>query len=261
MVSVLRFTDVSVVRDRRAILAGVDWTVSSDERWVILGPNGAGKTSLLRLASAQEFPTRGQVEVLGHRLGRVDVFELRSRVGFAGTTAARRLPPEETVRDAVLTAGYAIEGRWREHYDAIDLRQADRVLAEWQLDELAERRFGTLSDGERQRATIARAVMTDPELLLLDEPTASLDLGARERLIRMLGGFAQAPNSPAMVMVTHHVEEIPPGFTHLLLLREGRIVSAGPLDEVLTAEALGETFGGTFELSHRDGRYAAIAAA
>jgi iron complex transport system ATP-binding protein len=159
----------------------------------------------------------------------------------------------------VLTAAYGVEGRWIEQYDAIDERQAYRVLAEWDLIELASQPFGTLSDGERKRAMIARAVMTDPELLLLDEPSASLDLGARERLLQMLSGFAQSPQSPAMIMVTHHVEEIPPGFTHVLLIREGRIQAAGPIAETLTAANLEATFGMPFELTRANGRYAAIA--
>jgi len=259
MSNVLRFTDVSYVRDRRPILSGVNWEVSSEQRWVILGPNGAGKTTLLRLATASDYPTTGQVTVLDATLGRVDIFELRNRIGFASSAAARRIPPSETVRDVVMTAAYSVEGRWNEQYDDLDMRQADRILAEWDLSEFSDHRFGTLSDGERKRAMIARAVMTDPEMLLLDEPSASLDLGARERLLQLLAGYAASPSSPAMIMVTHHVEEIPSGFTHALLLRDGQIRAAGPLEETLTAEALGETFGMTFELTHHDGRYAAVA--
>ncbi|MCB1274481.1 MAG: ATP-binding cassette domain-containing protein, partial [Leucobacter sp.] len=209
MSNVLRFSDVSYVRDRRPILDGVNWEVASDERWAILGPNGAGKTTLLRLATANDYPTTGRVTVLDETLGKVDVFELRNRIGFASSATGRRIPATETVRDVVLTAAYGVEGRWNEQYDRLDERQAERILAEWDLGEYADHRFGTLSDGERTRALIARAVMTDPELLLLDEPSASLDLGARERLLRLLSGYAQSPYSPAMIMVTHHVEEIP----------------------------------------------------
>ncbi|MGW9022176.1 ABC transporter ATP-binding protein [Leucobacter chromiiresistens] len=259
MVTVLRLTDVSYVRNGRPILDGIDWSVDDAERWVILGPNGAGKTTLMKLATAGEYPTRGSVDVLGERLGRVDVFELRNRIGFVSSTAARRIPASELVRDVVLTAAYSVEGRWNEEYDSIDVRQAERILAEWDLGAYADRAFGTLSDGERKRALIARAVMTDPELLLLDEPSANLDLGARERLLQMLSGFAASPSSPAMVMVTHHVEEIPPGFTHVLLMREGRIEAAGPISETLTAAALESTFGMPFDLSEADGRYAAVA--
>lgn len=259
MVNVLSFQDVSFVRDRRSILDGINWTVDSSERWVILGPNGAGKTTLMRLATANDFPTSGTVDVLGQRLGTFDIWELRNRLGFASSSTARRIPGAETVRNLVLTAAYGVEGRWNEAYDDLDVRQADRILAEWDLSNLAEHTFSTLSDGERKRAMIARAVMTDPELLLLDEPSASLDLGARERLLRLLSGYAASPYSPGMIMVTHHVEEIPPGFTHVLLIRDGRIQAAGPINEVLTAESLGQTFGMNFALTKSEGRYAAVA--
>ncbi len=259
MSNVLRFTDVTYVRNRRPILDGVNWEVDESDRWVILGPNGAGKTTMMRLATANDYPTTGTVDVLGKRLGTFDIWEFRNRLGFASTATARRIPFDETVRNLVLTAAYGVEGRWNERYDEMDVRQADRVLSEWQLTDLADHPFGTLSDGERKRAMIARAVMTDPEMLLLDEPSASLDLGARERLLQMLSGFAQSPSSPAMIMVTHHVEEIPPGFTHVLLLGEGRVQAAGPIREALTAENLSATFGMEFELHSDGGRYSAVA--
>ena len=260
MPQVLELSDVVVRRNAKDIVDHLDWSVSDDERWVVLGPNGAGKTTVLQLADTLLHPTSGVVSVLGERLGRTDVFELRPRIGFASSAMARRVPPEETVLDVVLTAAFSVMGRWNESYEDIDERRALRVLAEWKLDHLADRSFGTLSDGEQKRVQIARAVMTDPELLLLDEPTASLDLGAREELLALLGGYAQAPTTPAMIMVTHHVEEIPVGFTHVLLLREGRAVAAGPLAETLTADAHTETFGVPIVLTSADGRYAARAA-
>ncbi|MDQ1122365.1 ABC transporter ATP-binding protein [Microbacterium trichothecenolyticum] len=259
MPQVLEFSDVVVRRNGRDIVSHLDWTVSDDERWVVLGPNGAGKTTVLQLADTLLHPTSGAVTILGERLGRTDVFELRPRIGFASSAMARRMPPEESVLDVVLTAAFSVMGRWREDYDDIDERRALRVLAEWRLDHLADRTFGTLSDGEQKRVQIARAVMTDPELLMLDEPTASLDLGAREELLALLSGYAQAPTTPAMVMVTHHVEEIPVGFTHVLLLRDGEIVASGPLDEALTAENLSATFGLEIALTRDAGRYAARA--
>jgi len=259
MASVLELTDVSVVRDGNTILDSISWVVDSEERWVVLGPNGAGKTTLLSIASASIHPSSGAARVLDDTLGKVDVFELRPRIGFASTQLARRVPESETVLDVVLTAAYSVTGRWNEQYDDIDTRRARRVLAEWKLDHLEERRFGSLSDGEQKRVQIARAVMTDPELLLLDEPAASLDLGAREELLQLLGGYASSSQAPGIVMVTHHVEEIPRAFTHALLLKNGRIQASGPLADVITAENLTETFDMNIAVEQHDGRFAARA--
>lgn len=260
MSDVLRFDDVSVLRDGRAILDSVIWEVQPDQRWVILGPNGAGKTSLLSIAASLMYPSLGTVNILGERLGGVDVFELRPRIGIASTAMSRRIPRDETVLNVVMTAAYSVTGRWNEEYEGIDEKRTHRVLAEWHLDHLADRTFGTLSDGEQKRVQIARAVMTDPELLLLDEPASSLDLGAREELVAILGGFAQSPAAPAIVMVTHHVEEIPVGFTHALLLREGAIVAAGPVAETITSANLEKTFGLPVTLDTAGGRFSARAA-
>jgi iron complex transport system ATP-binding protein len=260
MPTVLDLEDVSVVRDGNPILSGVNWKVDGDQRWVVLGPNGAGKTTLLQIAAAMSHPSGGVVHVLEGQLGQVDLFELRPRVGFASSAMARRFPANETVLNVVLTAAYSVTGRWNEAYEDIDLRRAQRVLVEWKLDHLAERLFGSLSDGEQKRVQIARSVMTDPELLLLDEPAASLDLGAREELLQLLGGYASAPEAPAIVMVTHHVEEIPKGFTHALLLGGDGIVAAGTIDDVLNAENLERTFGLPIALTEADGRYSARAA-
>ena len=259
MASVLELSDVSVVRDGNTILDSINWVVDSAERWVVLGPNGAGKTTLLSIASASIHPSSGTAKVLDDTLGRVDVFELRPRIGFASTALARRVPANETVLDVVLTAAYSVTGRWNEQYDDIDTRRARRVLAEWKLDHLEQRLFGSLSDGEQKRVQIARAVMTDPELLLLDEPAASLDLGAREELLQLLGGYASSDQAPGIVMVTHHVEEIPRAFTHALLLKQGRIQAVGPLAEVITAEHLSETFDMSITVEQHDGRFAARA--
>jgi iron complex transport system ATP-binding protein len=260
MASVLEFDDVSLIRDGTAILTGVHWGVGEADRWVILGPNGAGKTTLLQLAAALIHPTGGRLTVLEEQIGHTDLFALRPRIGFASTAMARRIPAGERVLDVVMTAAHSVTGRWNEQYDDVDERRASRVLREWKLDRFEHRRFGSLSDGEQKRVQIARAIMTDPELLLLDEPAASLDLGAREELLELLGNFASSADSPAMIMVTHHVEEIPAGFTHGLLIAGGEVTASGPLDDVITAEHLSQTFGIPLQV-HRDGhRFAARAA-
>jgi iron complex transport system ATP-binding protein len=227
---------------------------------VLLGPNGAGKTTLLNLASARMHPTTGTVDVLGERLGRVDVHELRTRVGLSSAVLADRIPGDEIVRDVVLTASWSVVGRHREQYDPVDEARARNLLAQFGMTAFADRAYGTLSEGERKRTQIARALMTDPELLLLDEPAAGLDLGGREDLVRRLGDLALDPDAPALVLVTHHVEEIPPGFTHALLLREGSVVAQGPLGETVTSEHLSKTFGLPLAVSHVDGRFTARAA-
>jgi iron complex transport system ATP-binding protein len=222
---------------------------------VIIGPNGAGKTTLLKVCAAQIQPTRGEAVILDQRLGSVNVFDLRTQIGFASSAMAAHIPNSERVLDAVMTASYAITGRWSEKYDDVDERRARRVLAEWKLENYAERAFGTLSDGERKRAEIARAVMPDPELLLLDEPVASLDLAAREQTIGVIGLYAQSPMSPAIVMVTHHLEEIPVGFTHALLLTDGKVFAAGEIAHTLTSDKLSEAFGIALHVDSEAGRY------
>lgn len=260
MSPVLDFSNVSVIRGGTRILDQVDWTVNSDERWVILGPNGAGKTTLLQVASATVHPTTGSATLLDESLGKTDLAELKPRIGVASSALAKRIPGHETVLDVVLTAAWAVTGRWTEVYDDVDIARARQVLGEWKLSAFEGRRFGTLSDGEQKRVQIARAVMTDPEILLFDEPAASLDLGSREELLQLLGAFASDRESPAMVMVTHHVEEIPPGFTHVLLLAGGKVRVAGPIADVLTAPSLTATFGLPIELTSSNGRFAARAA-
>jgi len=253
--AVVDVADVTITRDGNDLLSAVSWRVSQDERWVVLGPNGAGKTTLLGLASARLHPSRGTVHVLGERLGAVDVFEVRPRVGLSSATLADRIPTEETVHDVVVTAAYAVLGRFREEYEALDDVRARALLDQLGVAHLAERRYGTLSEGERKRVQIGRALMTDPELLLLDEPAAGLDLGAREDLVRRLGELAQDPSAPTLVLVTHHVEEIPPGITHALLLREGRVVAQGKAAEVLTAQHLSTAFGLPLAVHDEAGRY------
>ena len=257
MNAVLELADVSVRRGQATLLDGVDWMVEEDERWVILGPNGAGKTTLMQLCSAQIHPTTGVVGILGEVVGTVDLFELRPRIGWTSAAVAERIPRHELVRDVVVSASYGVVGRWREQYDDLDHGRAEELLVEVGAQGLLDRTFGTLSEGERKRVQIARALMTDPELLILDEPAAGLDLGGREDLVSTLSVLAMDENSPATILVSHHVEEIPPGFTHALLLREGRVTAAGPLPYVMTEELLSETFGMRLALHEEDGRYSA----
>ena len=254
---VIHMDTVSVRRGRTTLLSEVSWTVELDERWVVLGPNGAGKTTLLRLAAAELHPTEGVVSVLGEQLGRTNVFDLRPRIGLTSAAFGNRIPGDELVRDAVMSAGYGVLGRWREQYDTVDFQRAELLLDTLGIRHLADRPYGTLSEGERKRTLIARALMNDPELLLLDEPAAGLDLGAREDLVARLAALAADPDAPTSVLVTHHVEEIPPGYTHGLLLREGRVVAAGLLDDVLTDDNLSETFGVPLVVQRRRGRYTA----
>lgn len=259
MGEILEFDDVTVRRGDKNILDSVAWSVAEGQRWVILGPNGAGKTTMMQLASAHLHPSSGTVRVLGERLGAVDVFELRPRIGMASASLADRIPLGERVLDVVLTAAYGMTGRWRESYEDVDETRARDLLAAFGVADFADRRFGTLSEGERKRVQIARSLMTDPEILILDEPGAGLDLGGREELVAALDELAGDPASPVLILITHHVEEIPPGFTHALLLRSGGIVAAGPISEVMTPQNLAATFGVELMVTRSQGRFAARA--
>jgi iron complex transport system ATP-binding protein len=257
---VIALDSASVVRSGTHLLRDVSWQVELDERWVVLGPNGAGKTTLLNLASGRLHPSTGTVDVLGERLGRTDVNELRTRIGISTAHLAQQIPGEERVVDAVLTAAWSVVGRWRESYEKQDESRGRALLHQFGVGHLADRTFGTLSEGERKRVLIARALMTDPEMLLLDEPAAGLDLGAREDLVGRLSTLALDPDAPATVLVTHHVEEIPPGFTHALLLREGSVVAQGLLPDVITGDNLSKAFGLPLVVDRTAGRYTARAA-
>jgi iron complex transport system ATP-binding protein len=259
MAAVIDLAEVSIVRGGATLLDKVSWTVDESERWVIIGPNGAGKTTLLQVVSAQIHPTSGVAGLLGEVLGTVDVFELRPRIGLTSASLAERIPRSERVHDVVVSAGYAVIGRWRESYDDLDHQRADQLLTQLGIQSLIDRTFGTLSEGEKKRVQIARALMTDPELLLLDEPAAGLDLAGREGLVRTLSELTTDPYAPATVLVTHHVEEIPAGITHAMLLKRGSVVAAGPVAETLTADTLSETFDLRLELAEDRGRFAARA--
>jgi iron complex transport system ATP-binding protein len=252
-------TGVSVVREGATLLAGVDWVVDEGQRWVLLGPNGAGKTTLLAVAAAALFPSAGTVELLGEHFGDVDLGELRTRVGLSSSSLSDRVPPQETAVDVVVTAAHGVIGRWPEGYDASDVTRATDLLARVGLRAFAQRRYGSLSEGERKRVLLARALMTDPELLLLDEPAAGLDLGAREALLRLLARLSSSPGAPPSVLVTHHVEEIPVGTTHAMLLSRGRVVASGPIADVLTGPLLSAAFGIPLQVMTSGGRWMARA--
>jgi iron complex transport system ATP-binding protein len=256
---VLKLRGVSVRRETSLLLRNVDWTAHEDERWILIGPNGAGKTTLLQVAATLLYPTEGTVDVLGERLGDVDVFELRPRIGLTSAALAERVPASEKVIDLVLTASYAVLGRWKEEYESSDVTRAVELLDALGCAHLIRRRFSTLSEGERKRVQIARAMMPDPEMLLLDEPAAGLDLGGREDLLRRLSTLAANPKAPMMVLVTHHVEEVPDGFTHAMLLRRGAVLSAGPIDEVFTAKNLSRCFGVPLAIERHERRWRAWA--
>jgi iron complex transport system ATP-binding protein len=252
---VLQFTGVDVVRGEEPVLRGVDWTVGPADRWAVLGPNGSGKTTLLQLASGYLHPTRGTVAVLGHRLGQVDVRRLRQRIGVVSAAVAKMLVPHVTAGDVVMSARHAALEPWWHTYDAEDSALARQLLADAGFAGVADRPFGVLSEGERQQVLLARTLMSSPDLLLLDEPAAGLDVGGRERLVARLSRLAADPDAPPLVLVTHHVEEIPTHFSHLLLLRQGRVVAAGRLGETLTSDNLSACFGLALTVAGDAGRW------
>ena len=255
MEALLSLTAVEVMREGRTILGPLDFAVNEGERWVILGPNGAGKTTLLKLLAALIHPTRGDVRILGERMGAVDVFELRPRIGFTSSAMLDLLPADEKVIDVVITSAYAIAGRWNEDYDLWDESRAKALLTTFGVRELGERTFGTLSEGEKKRVQISRALMADPEVLLLDEPAAGLDLGGREDILQRITTYTSDDNAPATIIVTHHIEEIPAGTTHALMLKDGKALYAGSISDVLTERNINEVFGVNISLTFNGRRY------
>jgi iron complex transport system ATP-binding protein len=260
MVAVVDLAGVSIVRGGATLIDDLSWRVEESDRWVVIGPNGAGKTTLLQILAAQIHPSSGVAGLLGEVLGTVDVFELRPRIGLTSAALAERIPRGERVHDVVVSASYAVIGRWREDYDELDHARADELLDSLGIGRLADRTFGTLSEGERKRVQIARALMTDPELLLLDEPAAGLDLGGREEVLRRIAALAVDPRSPVLVLVTHHVEEVPAGFTHAMLMRRGAVLAAGPVQDVFTERNLSKCFGVPLIVERRAARWIAWAA-
>ena len=259
MATVLELNEVSVRRGSRTILGPLTFRINQGERWVVLGPNGAGKSTLLQILATRIFPTTGRVTLLDKQMGRVDLFELRTRIGICGALIAEDIPYEENVRDVVLTAAYAVLGRWNEAYDLWDESRAVALLTTFGVRELADQAYGTLSEGERKRVQIARALMADPELLLLDEPAAGLDLGGREDLLKRFSIFAADPLAPASILVTHHIEEIPTGTTHAMVLKDGQIAISGPISEVITSEHMSALFDLPMEVTFDGYRFSARA--
>ena len=257
--AIFEFNNVVVRRGDREILGPINWNVNSGERWVILGPNGAGKTTLLQLCATLIHPTSGTVKILGNLLGKFDVFEIRTRIGITSSAFVRDFPEDEIVMDVVLTAAYAVIGRWQESYDLWDESRAKALLTALGVRELGDRVFSTLSEGEKKRVQIARSLMADPELLLLDEPASSLDLGGREDLLKRLENLAADPFAPATVIVTHHIEEIPVGTTHALLLKDGEVIAQGAVDRVLTDAFMTQAYGLRIAVQSEGGRYFARA--
>jgi iron complex transport system ATP-binding protein len=255
--TILRLTGVSVRRSGRTILGPLDWSVGPGERWVVIGPNGSGKTTLAQVASTYLWPTTGAVEVLGATIGRVDARELRRRIGYAGAGLEAAIDPALSALDVVVTARHAAIGPWWHTFTDDDRLRANQLLAEIGAGGLANQPFGLLSTGERRRVQIARALMPDPDLLILDEPGSSLDLGARETLVHDLARLADGPRPAAIVLVTHHLEEIPRGFRQALVLGAGRAIAAGPIRDSLTGPALSAAFGLPIEVAVRAGRFTA----
>jgi iron complex transport system ATP-binding protein len=255
---VLDVDGIVLRRDGVTILDDVSLRIDAGQRWVILGPNGCGKTSLVRVMAMYDHPTAGTVEVLGERLGRTDVRELRRRIGYMSAAFGDQLRRDLIAHDVVRTARHAALEPWWHRYDAVDDARADECLRDLGVGHLRERRFGTLSSGEQQRVLLARTLMNDPAVILLDEPSARLDLGGREQLVATLAAMADDPEAPPFAMVTHHVDEIPPGVTHAALMSTGRIDVQGPIDEVLTTEGLSHCFDTPLRLERRDdGRFTA----
>ena len=256
----LRMEGVRFVRQGRAILDGIDWTVRSDQRWVVLGPNGSGKTTLVRLMSLYERPSEGTLEVLGGVLGKIDVRRHRERIGLTSTALADQLRRTLTAAEVVVCARYAALEPWWHEYTPADWARAGALLTQVGCGAHMERQFATLSSGEKQRVLLARTLMSEPGLIVLDEPAAGMDLGGREQLIETLDALGADPTGPPMVLVTHHVEEIPPSFGHALLVRDGAIVSQGPIDEVLTSEQVSATFGLRIDVCSDQGRWRVVPA-
>jgi iron complex transport system ATP-binding protein len=253
MTPILEIAGLGVVRDRTAILRGIKWRIQEREHWVILGPNGSGKTSLLKALTGYLTPTTGEIALLGRRFGASDWRDLRLKIGMVTQSFAAAIPLAEPALETVVSGKFAQLDLWAQ-VTPFDKLRAARQLRSVGLGRVAAREWAFLSQGERQRVLIARALMAKPELLILDEPCAGLDPVAREKFLRFLNGLARRRSAPALVLVTHHVEEITPGFSHVLLLRGGRVLAAGRRRAVLTSQNLSAAFGTKLKLLRVRGR-------
>ncbi len=257
--TVLEMAGVRRSIDGSSILLGIDWRIQAGERWAVLGPNGSGKTTLARIAALRLHPSDGRLSVLGVELGRADIRPMLPNVGYASAALADQIRPDLVAADVVMTAKFGALEPWWHEYDDADRQAAVDALTRAGVGDLAQQRFGTCSSGEKQRVLIARSLMTNPALLILDEPTAALDLGGRERFVETLERIAGEKNPPAMVLITHHVDEIPPSFGHGLIMSKGLATAQGPIESVLTAEVLSTSFGLALEISRTNGRWSARA--
>lgn len=252
---VVRLDGITVLRSGRPIIDNVSWSVNQGDRWVLLGANGAGKSTLLDIISARNFPTRGTAVVLGETFGLTDISELKVLIGTVSAAVAASIPPQERIFDAVITGAWSVTGRWTEEYNEQDELRCASLMRQFRIDHLAERTFGTLSAGERARTLLARALMCNPELLILDEPAVGLDFRAREEWVQTLAHLAADRSAPTIILVTHHLEEVPNGFSKALLLKDGAVVAQGDIRDVMTASTLSETYGVPVSIALRQGRY------
>jgi iron complex transport system ATP-binding protein len=255
---VIALRGAGVMRSGKRLIQDVDWDVNRGERWIVFGPNGAGKTTLLEVVSTYSFPAMGTGWIFGQQLGRTDVRALRPRIGYVGPGPLKFVRHEMIALEVVLTGKHAsfVDPRFHAYEDS-DWQRAHGHLTTMGVDHLAEREFATMSEGEKKRVLIARGLMANPELLLLDEPGTGLDLGAREQLVSSLSGLADGDDQTTVILVTHHLEEIPPGFDRILLIGDGRVVGSGQIEDVLTSELLSRTFGMPIEVDRRGARYSA----
>ena len=255
MTYVLNLSHVSLQRGDTQVLSDVSWSTRPRQHWVIVGPNGAGKTTLARVASGRVSPNSGEVSVSDTVLANADPAEVATRIGLASAAVAAKIVPTQSVLDTVRSAAWGLSVAHDEEYEEVDDQRANALMEIFGVAHLAQREFATLSEGEAQRVLLARALMTDPEVLVLDEPTSGLDLGARELLIAALSETMKGSKSPQIVLVTHQIEEIPDGVTHCAIMSQGQITHQGPIEDILTGVNLAQVYGMPLLAGRTDGRW------